>query len=341
MANITVLGVDISKNIFELCGLDRHAKVCYKKRVTRKNFIKTVIQLNPRMLAIEACSGANHWYRELSKQNIPVKLISPQYVKPFVKTNKNDANDALAIAVAASQGHMVFVSPKNLEQQDIQSLLRIRERLKINRVKLINEARGLLLEYGVAIAKGANKFYQKIAEVIEDQEERLTPVIKRSINRMYVELLNIDEEVSYYEKELTALFNASSVAQSIGKVPGVGILTAMSITALVGDVGSFKNGRHFSAYLGLVPRQHSSGSNQTLLGISKRGNVFVRTLLIHGARAVLAHVGKRTDRKSVKLKALIERRGFNRACVALANKNARIIWAMMHKKSSYEPNLAW
>lgn len=185
MANITLLGVDISKNIFELCGLDRHSKVCSKKRVTRKNFIKTVIQLNPRMLAIEACSGANHWCRELSKRNIPVKLISPQYVKPFVKTNKNDANDALAIAVAASQGHMVFVSPKNLEQQDIQSLFRIRERLKINWV--------ILLEYGVAIAKGANKFYQKIAEVIEDQEELLTPIIKRSINRMYVELLNIDE----------------------------------------------------------------------------------------------------------------------------------------------------
>lgn len=342
MGNISVLGIDISKNTFELCGLDYKGTKVHKKCVKRKDFVATVLQLKAELVVIEACGGSNHWSRVLKLHGVNVKLISPQYVKPFVKTNKNDSNDAEAIAEAGSRGHMYFVTPKNLEQQDIQSLLRIRERLKVNRVKLINEMRGLLQEYGVIISQGANKIYKEIPLILDESDKKgLTKIIGRAVNRMYIELKNIDIEMEEYEKELNALFLQNEDAQRIEKVPGVGILSALAIISLVGDITAFKNGRHFSAYLGLVPRQHSSGGKEKLLGISKRGNVFVRTCLIHGARAVMSHVNKKEDHKSIRLKTMKERRGMNRTCVALANKNARIIWALLHKKTDYNVKLGW
>ena len=341
MKDISVLGVDISKNTFELCGLDCKGNKVYSRCIKRKNFVATVIQLKTEQLVMEACGGSNYWSRVLKSHGMNVKLISPQYVKPFVKTNKNDSNDAEAIAEAGSRGHMYFVTPKSLEQQDMQSLLRVRERLKINRVKLINEMRGLLQEYGIIIPEGANKVYQEIPKILEDVRGGLTTIMRRILNRMYLELKNSDLEMADYEKDLHELFQQSEDAQRIETIPGIGILTALGIVALVGDIKAFKNGRHFSAYLGLVPRQHSSGGKEKLLGISKRGNVFVRTCLIHGARAVMTRVNKKTDSKSMRLKAMQARRGMNRTCVALANKNARIIWALMSKKTNYNEKLGW
>lgn len=341
MANITLLGIDIAKNTFALCGLDSNAKVQYRRTTTRKNFANVVSQLHPDVVVMEACGGANHWARLLIKQGITVKLISPQLVKPFVKTNKNDARDAEAIAIAGIQGHMRFVSHKTFEQQDIQSMLRARNMVMTNQTQRINEIRGLLLEYGVAIPKGKAQFFKRIAEIVEDPDGLLTPIIKRVINQSYATLLSLTEEEAFYDKEIGQLFNVCEPAKRLEKIPGVGKLSAMAVIALAGDVSTFQNGRHFSAYLGLVPRQHSSGGVDKMLGMSKRGNAYVRSLLIHGARAVLRQADKSECKKYQWLRSIRDRRGHNRACVALANKHARIIWAMLSGESQFKPELAW
>lgn len=333
--SIMSLGIDISKNLFELCGLDKQGNKIYKKTVKRENFVKTVKKLSITTAYMEACGSANHWCRTLKKLGVNIKLISPQFVKPFVKTNKNDSNDAEAIAEAGSRGHMRFVSEKTLEQQDIQSLLRVRERLKNNRTRLINETRGLLSEYGIAIPVGANKMYKALPVIIENGDGKLTAIMQRTINQLYCELKNIDLEMGYYENELSNLYQQHEAAQKISSIPGLGMLTALSVVALIGDAKQFLNARHFAAYLGLVPRQHSSGGHEKILGISKRGNTFVRTMLIHGARAVIMHVEKKTDNRSQWIKNLKLRAGFNKTAVALANKNARIIWALLTKQEEF------
>ena len=335
MKHIMSLGIDISKNLFELCGLDKQGNKIYKKTVRREDFVKTIQKLRFTTAYMEACGSANHWVRTFKKLGVDIKLISPQFVKPFVKTNKNDSNDAEAIAEAGSRGHMRFVSEKTLEQQDIQSLLRIRERLKNNRTRLINETRGLLSEYGIIIPLGANKMYKALPIIIENVDGKLTTIMQQTINRLYCELKNIDLEMDYYENELSNLYEQHEEAQKISAIPGVGMLTALSVVALAGDGKQFSNARHFAAYLGLVPRQQSSGGHEKILGISKRGNTFVRTLLIHGARAVITHVEKKTDKRSMWIKKLKDRNGFNRAAVALANKNARIIWALLTKQEKF------
>ena len=339
MKHIMSLGIDISKNVFELCGLDKQGNKIYKKTVQRKDFVKTVQKLSFKTAYMEACGSANHWHRTFKKAGLDVKLISPQFVKPFVKTNKTDSNDAEAIAEAGSRGHMRFVSEKTLEQQDIQSLLRIRERLKNNRTRLINETRGLLGEYGIVIAKGANKIYKILPELIENKENKLTAIMQRSINQLYCELKNLDEEISHYEKELSNLYQQQAPAKKLADIPGIGMLTSLAVIALVGDGKQFLNARHFAAYLGLVPRQHSSGGKDKLLGISKRGNTFVRTLLIHGARAIMSHVEKKNDHRSQWIKQLKSRCGFNRTAVAVANKNARIVWALLNKPEKFNHSL--
>ena len=335
MKQIMSLGIDISKNVFELCGLDKQGNKIYKKTVKREDFVRVVQKLLIKTAYMEACGGANHWQRTLKQLAVEVKLISPQFVKPYVKTNKTDSNDAEAIAEAGSRGPMRYVSEKSLEPQDIQSLLRIRERLKNNRTRLINETRGLLGEYGIAIPKGANRIYKYLPEIIENEEGKLTVIMKRPLNQLFCELRNIDQGMVYYEKELSSLYNSHQDAKKLSAIPGIGMLTALAVIALVGHGKQFLNARHFAAYLGLVPRQHSSGGHEKLLGISKRGNILVRTLLIHGARAVVAHVEKKADSRSQWIKELKERRGFNRATVALANKNARIIWALLAKETQF------
>ena len=335
MNAIMSLGIDISKNVFELCGLDKEGHIVYKKTVQRKSFVDTVQKLPAKGIYMEACGSANHWQRTLEGLGMSVKLISPQFVKPFVKTNKTDANDAQAIAEAGSRGHMRFVSGKTLEQQDIQSLLRIRERLKNNRTRLTNEIRGLLGEYGLTMSLGINKVYKELPVIIENIKKQLTPLMERMMNQLYCELKNTDIEIDFYEKELSSLHKQNEVVQRLSEVPGIGLLTSLAVYALAGDGKQFLNARHFAAYLGLVPRQHSSGGREKILGISKRGNSYVRTLLIHGARAIMTHVEKKTDARSEWIKNLKARSGFNRTAVAVANKNARILWALLHKNQKF------
>ncbi len=325
-----VLGIDIAKNVFQLHGVDTAGKAVLRKRLPRHKLTAYITNLSACTIVMESCGGANYWARVLQRSGHTVKLISPQFVKPFVKTNKNDANDAQAIVEAASRPSMNFVPLKQIEQQDIQSIHRIRTRVVKNRTALINEIRGLCLEYGVVVAPGAARVKSSLCTVIADSANELTPSSRESMQGLYDELVEVEARLKKLDAKIRQLCRLNENCKRILKVPGVGELTATAIVAAVPNPKEFKNGRHISAWLGLVPRQSSSGDKQILLGISKRGDRYLRTLLIHGARAVLSHhkdAANDYSRWVAKKKSTLSH---NKAAVALANKNARIIWSMLN-----------
>ena len=289
---------------------------------------------------MEACGGANYWARELIALGHEVKLIAPQYVKPFVKGNKNDYNDAEAIAEASQRPRMRFVPIKSLEQQDIQNIHRQRERLKKERTALVNQIRGLLAEYGIVIRQGVTSVRRELPLVIEDAENGLTVMSRELFSELFDELCSVDERLIGCDQRIKTLNQENELCQRLEEMLGVGPITASALYAAGGDGKDFKNGRHFSAWLGLVPSQHSSGGKAVLLDISKRGNSYLRILLIHGARALLRHSVGKADRLSRWAQALLERRGHNRACVAVANKLARIAWVIMSKGECYRSEMS-
>jgi len=289
---------------------------------------------------MEACGGANYWAREIGGLGHEVKLIAPQYVKPYVKGNKNDYNDAQAIAEAAQRPTMRFVPIKSVEQQDIQNLHRQRERIKKARTALVNQIRGLLAEYGIVINQGVGAVRKGLPDLLEDAENGLTMRSRELFADLLEELHLLDERFKRSEKAIEASNQGNEVCQRLGEILGVGPITASAVYAAAGDGKDFVNGRHFSAWIGLVPGQHSTGGKSMLLGISKRGNAYLRTLFIHGARAVLRHSATKTDRFSVWAQALLERRGFNKACVAVANKMARMAWVIMARGETYRPAMS-
>ena len=284
---------------------------------------------------MEACSGSYHWAREFMALGHEVKLMSPNYVKPYVKTNKNDENDAEGICKAVTRPNMRFVSPKTVEQQDLQALHRVRSRVMKERKALANQARGLLAEYGVTIAQGIHRLRHALPGILEDAENGLSLDARELFAELYEQLLVCDERVEHYDARIKRLFKRSPKCQKLACLEGVGPLIATAMVAAVGDASTFKNGRQLAAWLGLVPRQHSSGGKSRLLGISKRGDAYLRTLLIHGARSVVLRADHRDDARSRWVSSIKARRGTNRACVALAIKNARILWALMAREETY------
>jgi len=333
--NISLVGLDIAKSIFHLVGLNQAGKPVKKKMLKRLHLLRFFSQLDPCTIVMEACGSANYWAREFQKQGHQVKLIAPQYVKPFVKGNKNDYNDALGIAEAGQRPNMRFVPIKALEQQDIQMVHRLRERLVKNRTALVNQIRGLLAEYGIVIKKGIYAIRAELPFILEDADNGLTVMSRESFNTLYEELLELNEKHQACEKKVIEINKGNEICQRLDEVIGIGPVTATAVYAAVGDGRDFENGRHFSAWIGLVPKQHSSGGKANLLGISKRGNTYLRTLFIHGARAVLRYVDDKDDRFSRWASALVERRGKNKACVAVANKLARMAWVVMAKGERY------
>ena len=330
MTTISILGIDIAKNTFQLHGADHTGKAVMRKRLPRHQLAEYVGNLEPCTVVMESCGGANYWARVFQRSGHTAKLISPQFVKPFVMTNKNDANDAQAIVDAASRPSMNFVPIKQVEQQDIQSIHRVRTRVVKNRTALINEIRGLCLEYGIVIAPGAAKVKSSLCTVIAESSNELTPLSRECMQDLYEELVDVELRLKRLDTKIRQLCRQNENCQRILKIPGVGELTATAIVAAGPNPKEFRNGRHMSAWLGLVPRQSSSGDKQILLGISKRGDRYLRTLLIHGARAVLSHCkdtdndyGRWVSRKKATL-------SHNKAAVALANKNARIIWSILN-----------
>jgi len=334
--SMTTLGIDIAKNVFHVHGRDAAGRPVFQKRFSRAALIKFIANLSRCRVGMEVCGGANYWSRTLQALGHDVHLISPQFVKPYVKTNKSDFNDAEAICEAVLRPTMRFVTPKTVAQQDLQNVHRVRRRLIGARTALVNQIRGLLAEYGVVVPKQVSPLRRALPRLIEDPTNDLTPLARTTFTVLYEELRAVDARVTAVDRELTAHCAQDERCQRLTAIEGIGPLTATAIIAAVTDPRVFKNGRHLAAWLGLVPRQCSSGGKSRLLGISKRGDRYVRTLLIHGARAVVVRAGAKPDARSRWIAEKRRQRGTNRACVAVANKNARIIWALLAHNTYYQ-----
>ncbi len=332
---VQVLGIDLAKNVFQLHGVDRKGRTVMVRRVRREQLLKVIGELDPCLIGIEASTGAFYWQRQFEKLGHTVRIMAPQYVKPFVRRQKNDTNDAEAICTAVQQRNMRFVPKKTLEQQDIQALHRARQRSVNHRTALISQMRGLLLDRGIAIAVSATRARQLIPKILAATNDEVTVLVKEIVSSLYAFMLQIDERIRVFDRKIDAIFKSSEVCQRIAKIRGIGPKTATAMVAAIGDGSDFKNGRHLAAWLGLVPRQHSSGDRRVMMGISKRGSQHLRTLLVHGARAVVRTAVRKTDSRSLWVNELRQRRGYNRATVAVANKNARVIWAVLTSGEPY------
>lgn len=335
MEDISVIGIDIAKSSFEVCGGTRRGRILLRKKLSRGEVLEFISNFKRCLIFMEACGGASYWGREFTKCGHEVKLIAPQFVKPYRKSNKNDRADAEAIMEAGLRPTMRFVSVKSVEQQDIQSVHRVRERSIKHRTAIANEIRGLLMEYGVVIPRGIGHVRSRLWEVVDKHREQLTESIVALIGVLLEEFHSVDARVMKFDKQLEAIAESHPMCQRVMKREGIGPIIATAAISYIGDPRMFRRGRDLSAYLGLVPKQNSTGGKQRLGGISKRGDKYLRQLLIHGARSVLATVKGKTDSQSVWLRELKERRGFNKACVALANKNARVMWALMAHDEEY------
>lgn len=336
--DINVLGIDIAKRVFQLHGVNKSGKRVYQKRLYRESLVETVLNIGAKQIVMEACGTSHYWGRKFQDHGFEVKLIAPQFVKPFVKTNKTDKADAAAICEAAQRPSMRFVDLKSKEQQSIQFLHRERERLIKNRTSLCNEARSMLLEYGISTRRGVSSMKKQLLSILQAESQDLPWQSQKMFIRFNTELHAIEGHIAEVEKELKTFHDSNEVSQRLTTVFGVGIINATAMVGSVANPKSFKNGRAFSAWLGLVPRQHSSGEKFNLLGISKRGDSYLRKQLIHGARAALLRVNHRMDQRSIWARKLLEEKGFNLAVVALANKMARTIWVIMTSDTSYDPN---
>lgn len=337
---LSVVGIDIAKRVFHLVGMDERGTIILRKRLARGEVLSFMANLPRVTVGMEACGGAHEWARPLREQGHDVKLMAPRYVKAYVKTNKNDMRDAEAIAEAVTRPSMRFVPIKTVNQQDVQALHRVRERLMGARTGLINEMRGLLAEYGIVLPKGAQAFRKAVVGKLESEQDKLTSLSQEMFQRLFEEWVKVEAEVAYYDEKLLSLATTHPDCQRLLTIPGIGPLTATALIAAVGDVGVFKNGRHFSAWLGLVPKQHATGGETRLLGISKRGDSYLRKLLIHGARSTLRWAGLKTDGRSQWTRGLLERRGWNRTAVAVANKNARIVWVLLSRGGVYSEKMS-
>ncbi len=333
----SALGIDLGKNSFHVFGVDEDGKATIRRKFTRTKLILFMAKLEPCLVGMEACGGAHHLARTFQNHGHNVRLMSPQFVKPYVKSNKNDFLDAEAVCEAVGRPNMRFVSVKSVEQQDIQMLHRARSQAVAQRTAQANQIRGFLLEYGIVVAQGIAVLRHRLPEILEDGETGLTTAMRELLAELRNELMHLHERVVYFDERIEALARGNELCQRLQTIPGIGPLIATALVAAIGDGSVFKSGRELAAWLGLVPRQRSTGGKALLLGISKRGDAYLRTLLIHGARSVVLRGAKREDRRSRWVRALAERRGKNVAAVGLANKIARTAWALLVKGTSYRP----
>lgn len=334
--DIAVLGIDLGKQSFHLHGVDRFDKAMIRKRMSRKRLLSFMASLKPCLVGMEACGGSHDWARRFQALGHEVRLMSPQFVKPYVKSNKNDYLDAEAICEAVQRPNMRFVPIKSAEQQDIQSLHRARSLAISQRTAQINQVRGLLLEYGLVLPQGAHVVRRALPAILEEAENGLSFAMRELLADLREELVHLDERIAEYDRKIILTARQTDACRLLMTIPGIGPLIATALVAAVGDVQVFNSGREMAAWLGLVPRQRSTGGRPILGGISKRGDSYLRTLLIHGARAVVRLAAKKTDRRSRWVATLAQRRGNNIAAVALANKNIRTAWAMLTRAEVYQ-----
>lgn len=333
---VTTVGLDLAKLVFQVHAVDAHGKIVLRRQLRRDQVAGFFARLQPCLVGIEACGSAHHWARKLQGFGHTVRLMAPQFVKPFVKSNKNDAADAEAICEAVSRPSMRFVPVKTIDQQSALALHRVRQGFVKARTAQANQIRGLLAEFGLVVPQGIDNVGQRVTDLIEDANLELSGAFRQLIQRLLDHLRLLHEQVHAIELQIRQWHRTTEACQRLQKIPGVGPLTASALVASVGDARNFQNSRQFAAWLGLVPRQHSSGGKPTSLGMSKRGDTYLRTLLIHGARAVLRHaLNRRPDDWVARVAG---RRNNNIAAVALANRNARIVWALLARGLDYRPD---
>jgi len=328
--SLELLAIDLGKRSFHLYGVDRDGLIISRK-TGRSKLIETIEELDPETIAMEACASAHYWGRRFVAAGR--LLINPRFVKPFVKGSKNDAADAEGIFEAATRPTMRFVPVKSIEQQDLQSLHRMRDRVVCARTALINHMRGLLAEYGVILPQGAWRFLAQARDAVADAE--LSDLARALFCDMLDELGGLDLRLEKLDRQLAAVCRTNEACRRLSKLPGVGAVVATALVAAVDDGRHFRSGRELAAWIGLVPRQYTTGGKPRLGGIGRRANHYLRRQMIHGARAVMFRLAKHDDRRSQWLKGLAARRGFNRTIVALANKTARVAWALLTRKEDY------
>jgi transposase len=332
---IASIGIDLGKTTFHLVALDDHGKVVIKRKFSRKQLLAYTANLPCALLGIEACSGAHFLGAALRGQGHDVRLIPAQFVKPFLKSNKNDFLDAEAIAEAVARQNMRFVPIKTDEQLDLQALHRVRDRLVHRRTALINQIRGFLLERGITFAKGPANLRNQMPVILEDAEQNLTPRMRSLLDHLWQEWKQLNSAIERVSEEIDVIACQDAACQRLRQIPGVGPLVATATVAAIGNGAAFRKGREFAAWLGLIPRQHSTGGKARLLGISKRGSSYLRRMYIHGARAMLLRVKYDTGRLGQWAHQLELRAPRNKVIVAVANKLARIAWAVLSTGNEY------
>jgi transposase len=337
---ITTVGIDLAKNVFQLHAVDERGKAVLRRQLRREQITPFFANLPPCLIGMEACASAHHWGRVLQRLGHTVRLMAPQFVKPYVKTNKNDVADAEAICEAVSRPNMRFVPIKSVEQQAILCVHRVRQGFVKARTAQANQIRGLLGEFGLIIPQGISHIAERVPTLLEDASNELPAALRQLIEHLTAHLKELDRQAKEFERQIIAWHRSSELSRKLEKIPGIGPLAASALVASIADANSFDNGRQVSAWLGLVPRQCSSGGKSTLLGMSKRGDAYLRTLLIHGARSAILAAQRKSRNTNVWLTNLLNRRHPNIAAVALANKNVRTAWAMLAHNREFRANYA-
>jgi transposase len=344
MSNITTIGIDIAKNVFQIEGTDMHGNSLLTKRVKRDTLLRTLANLPMSTIGMEACGSSHYWAREIWQLGHEVKLMSPQYVKPFVKANKNDKNDAKGIAEAVSRKSMRFVAIRSMEQQQIATLHRMREQLIAMKTQLSNHIRSLLAEYGIVASVGTCALRHLLQEIEEGRHDEALGSSAKLFKLLSQELKGYEERKRFYDNEIKANLSQNEMGELLLSVPGVGSIIASALLYKITDINDFKHGYDLSAWFGLVPRQSSSGQKQRLYNISKRGDRYIRALLIHGARSVIRAVVSQNKQASAYDQwiqhQLSSGKHVNKVVVALANKNLRIIWGVLKNKQAFDPDYA-
>ena len=333
---IITLGIDVGKIWFHLVGLNEHGKSVYKKKVRREDLVATVVAIAPPLVGMEACPGAQYIARRLRELNVNAKMMAAQFVKPYLKSQKNDYNDAAAIAEAVTRPSMRFVPIKTQAQLDLQALHRYRDRLIADRIAATNQIRAFLQENGIVLPKGKAALRDRLPTILEDENQQLSGSLKHLISRIHQRWIEIESSISDADKEIKQIAKTHPDCQRLTTIPGIGPLISTAIIAAIGNGSEFNNAREVAAWLGLVPRQYSTGGKAKLLGITKSGNPYLRKLLIHGARSVVIHSHRHQDRLSQWLVQLECRVHRNKVVAALANKLARIIWAVLRSDGVYQ-----
>jgi len=333
---ITLIGVDLAKSIFQVCGVNQAGKPVFNKTVRRPKLLAILMDYPEAIIAMEACSGSNYWGRELKALGRDVRLIPPQHVKPFVKGNKNDRNDAFAITEAARRPNLHCVEPRTIAETELIQVHRLRQRQVEERTALINQIRGFLNEYGIVVAAGKSHLYRKLPELLADTGNGLSEPARDLFQSLYTEWQELNTAIAKWDRAIQQQAKNNEDAQRLMGVRGIAEKTSTAMIAHAGNGCGYKSGRHFSANLGLVPKEHSSGGKQSLGGITKRGNRYLRRLFIQGAWSVLRYVDQNDDRLSRWAKQVMERRGKHKAALAVANKLARIAWSVLYHKTEYQ-----